>query len=133
MRAGETWILVFLVVFVTGGIFAAVKAMPDMTEEGLTGQLHEELSVYDQLKEEIRPYHFGNRPSESFSGDTTVLKVDLDYNMYSQTQANLHVTRILRRLNFERIIAQQRQAGGIVFNADFPNGQPIQIHFIDPR
>ncbi len=133
MRAGETWILVFLAVFVAGGIFTAVKAMPDMAEEGLTGQYHEELSIYDKLKEEIRPYHFGNRPTESFSEDTTVLKVDLDYNMYSQIQANLHVTRILRRLNFEHIIAQQRHAGGIVFNADFPSGQPIQIHFIDPR
>ena len=133
MRAGEKWLLISLVVFIAGGAFTAVKAMPDMTEGGSEGQPVEELSLYDLLKEEIKPYHFGNVPLESFSGDTTVLVVDLDYNMFSEAQANLHVTRILRRLDFDRITVQERMAGGMVFQAEFPNGQPLQILFRDPR
>ncbi|MCK5131676.1 MAG: hypothetical protein KAR40_05930 [Candidatus Sabulitectum sp.] len=132
MRAGETWILASLVVFLAGGIFTAVKAMPDMTEPDSESHPPEELSLYDQLKHDIQPYHFGNVPRESFSGDTTVWVVDLDHNMYSLPQANLHVTRVLRRLGLDRIIVHERTGGGIVFNADFPNGQPVQIHFTSP-
>ncbi|MCK5786064.1 MAG: hypothetical protein KAH54_05855 [Candidatus Sabulitectum sp.] len=133
MRAGEKWFLISLVVFIAGGAFTAVKAMPDMTEGGSESQQIEELSLYDLLKEEIRPYHFGNVPSESFSGDTTVLVVDLDCNMFSEAQANLHVTRILRSLDFDHITVQERMAGGIVFRAEFPNDQPLQILFKTPR
>jgi len=132
MRTGETWIIVTLAVFLSGGIFTAVKAMPDMTERDSASTHVEELSLYDQLKLEIQPYHFGNVPRESFSADTTVWVVDLDYNMYSQAQADLHVTRVLRRLNFENITVRERAPGGMVFCAEFPNGQPFQIHFTAP-
>lgn len=132
MRTGEIWILASMTVFLAGGIFTAVKAMPDMTELDPESRPLEELSLYDQLKQEIQFYHFGNVPRESFSGDTTVWVVDLDYNMYSLPQANLHVTRILRRLGFNDIIVSERIQGGMVFNAVFPNGQPIQIHFTAP-
>ncbi len=132
MRRGETGILAALAVFIAGGIFAAVKAMPDMNELSTGNQLREEFSLYDRLKQDIQPYHFGNVPRESFSGDTTVWVVDLDHNMYSLPQANLHVTRVLRRLGFSSIIVRERRAGGMVFNADFPNGQPLQIHFTSP-
>ena len=133
MRTGETWVIASLVVFVAGGLFTAVKAMPDMVMLDIEAQPEEELSLYDQLKKEIQPYHFGNLPTESFSGDTTVFTVDLDYNMYSQAQANLYVTRILRGLDFADIIVRERITGGMVFSANFPNEQPIQIHFNDPR
>lgn len=132
MRTGETWILAALAVLLSGGVFTAVKAMPDMTEQSSEILPSEELSLYDQLKLEIQPYHFGNVPRESFSGDTTVWIVDLDCNMYSQAQANLHVTRVLRRLNFKDIVVRERVSGGMVFNAGFPNGQPFQIHFTAP-
>lgn len=132
MRTGETWVLASLAVFLAGGIFTAVKAMPDMSETGLEGQPRAELPLYDQLKQDIQPYHFGNVPRESFSGDTTVWVVDLDYNMYSLPQANLHVTRVLRRLGFSGIIVRERITGGMVFNSNFPNGQLLQIHFRSP-
>ncbi|OPX28756.1 MAG: hypothetical protein B1H09_07370 [Gemmatimonadaceae bacterium 4484_173] len=132
MRAGEVWFLISVAVFLSGGIFTAVKAAPDMTVLYPESQLPETLSVYDQLKLEIQPYHFGGVPRESFSGDTTVWVVDLDYDMYSIPQANLYVTRILRKLNFSRIIARERETGGIVFSALFPNGQPLKIHFTSP-
>ncbi len=133
MRTGEICILASMTVFLAGGIFTAVKAMPDMTELDPESRPLEELSLYDQLKQEIQLYHFGNVPRESFSGDTTVWVVDLDHNMYSLPQANLHVTRVLRRLGFNEIIVSERIQGGMVFNAVFPNGQPIQIHFTAPR
>jgi hypothetical protein len=132
MRAGEMWILVFVAAFLSGGIFTAVKDMPDMAVLYPESQSTVELSVYDQLKIEIQPYHFGNVPRESFSGDTTVWVVDLDHDMYSLSQADLYITRILRKLNFSRIIARERETGGIVFSALFPNGQPLKIHFTSP-
>ena len=133
MRTGELWILVSLTVFLVGGVFTAVTAMPEVTQLDSEALPREDLSLYDQLKQDIQPYHFGNVPRESFSGDTTVWVVDLDHNMYSLPQANLHVTRILRSLDFSSITAQGRGAGGLVFNADFPNGQPIQIHLTSPQ
>ncbi len=133
MRRGELWILVSLTVFLAGGVFTAVKAMPEVTQLDSVALPREELSLYDQLKQDIQPYHFGNVPRESFSGDTTVWVVDLDHNMYSLPQANLHVTRVLRRLGFDSITAQERHTGGLVFSADFPNGQPIQIHLTSPQ
>lgn len=132
MRTGETWILILLAVFLAGGVFTAVKAIPDITEFSQGNEPGEELSLYDQLKNDIQPYHFGNVPRESFAGDTTVLVADLDYNMYSSIQANLHITRVLRRLGFSDIVVCERTAGGIVFRADFPNDQPLQIHFTSP-
>jgi hypothetical protein len=132
MKSGEMWVLVSLLVFVSGGVFAAVEAMPEITELYSKSRYPVELSLYDQLKFEIQPYHFGNVPRESFSGDTTVWVVDLDYNMYSLPQADLYVTRILRKLGFSRIFVTEREAGGIVFNADFPNGQPLRMLFTSP-
>jgi hypothetical protein len=132
MKSGETGILVALIVFVAGGLFTALKAMPDTPGEVSGEQPRIELSVYDQLKQDIQPYHFGNVPRESFAGDTTVWMVDLDHNMYSIPQVDLYVTRILRRLDFSGITARERASGGIVFNAAFPNGQPLEIHFTSP-
>ncbi len=132
MRSGETWILALVLILISGGVFTAVKAAPDMTVPDPESQLPEDLSVYDQLKIEIQPYHFGGVPRDSFSGDTTVWVVDLDYDMYSIPQANLYVTRILRKLGFSEIIVEEREAGGLIFSANFPNGQPVQIHFTSP-
>ena len=132
MRSGETWIIVAVTILLAGALFTAFKGMPDQEMYCLESSQPVELSVYDQLKQDIQPYHFGNVPRESFSGDTTVWVVDLDHNMYSLPQANLHVTRILRRLGFNNILVTERAAGGMVFKANFPNDQPLQIHFTSP-
>jgi len=132
MKSGEAGILVALIVFAVGGLFTALTAMPDMLEQVSGAPQQVELSLYDQLKVEIQPYHFGNVPRESSAGDTTVWTVDLDFTKYTVPQVNLYVTRILRRLSFSGILARERASGGIVFNADFPGGQPLEIHFICP-
>lgn len=132
MRAGEAGILIALAVFLAGGVFVGLKDIPHEVFPGGTVESEVELSVYDMLKQSIQPYHFGNVPRESFSGDTTLWVVDLDHNMYSIPQTDLHVTRILRDLQFTDITASERLSGGIVFRALFPNGQPLEISFTCP-
>ncbi len=101
MKAGETGVLAALVVFLAGGLFVGLSKMPEQELFFRTPEPEEELSVYEQLKLELRPYHFGNLPkSESFRGDTTVLSADMDYIMYSVPQIDLHITRLLRNMEF---------------------------------
>ncbi len=132
MRTGEAGILIALAVFLAGGVFVALREIPHEVFLGGTVESEVELSVYDMLKQSIQPYHFGNVPRESFSGDTTLWVVDLDHNMYSIPQTDLYVTRILRDLQFTDITASERLSGGIVFRALFPNGQPLEISFTCP-
>ncbi len=128
MKAGETGVLAALVVFLAGGLFVGLSKMPEQELFFRTPEPEEELSVYEQLKLELRPYHFGNLPkSESFRGDTTVLSADMDYIMYSVPQIDLHITRLLRNMEFTGITAAETVTGGIVFKALFPNGQPLEI------
>ncbi len=132
MKSGEVWVLVSLIVLVVGGLFSEIVSMPEPAEASLENADEAELPIYEILKQSIQPYHFGGLPLESLSGDTTVWKVDLDYNMYSLHQANLEITRILRNLNFENIFVRERSAGGMIFSASFPDGQLIKIHFKNP-
>ena len=132
MKAGEAGVVAAMSLLLAGGFFVGLKDLPDRELlEGLP-EPAPELSVYDLLKQSIQPYHFGNLPRESSRGDTTVWKVDLDHNMYTVPQVDLYVTRELRNLQFTRITAAEREQGGIVFNALFPNGAPIEIQFICP-
>lgn len=132
MKAGEAGVVTSVLVLLTGGIFVGFTQMPEPPITEGAYQQPEEMSVYDQLKLAIQPYHFGNLPRESFRGDTTVWVVDLDHNMYTIPQVDLHVTRELRELEFNGITAAERAAGGLVFNAVFPNGQPLEIQFTCP-
>lgn len=132
MRTGEVGILAALAVFIAGGIFVAFAESPAPVFIEGASEPEIELSVYDMLKQSIQPYHFGNVPRESFRGDTTLWVVDLDHNMYSVPQTALHITRILRDLQFTEITASERLSGGIVFNALFPNGQPLEMSFTCP-
>lgn len=132
MKTGEAGVLAAVVLLLAGGLFVGFTPMPEqeLFETGMEPE--EELSVYDRLKHSIQPYHFGNLPRESFRGDTTVWVVDLDHNMYTIPQVDLYVTRELRRLQFSLITAAERGQGGIVFNALFPNGLPVEIQFTCP-
>lgn len=131
MKRGEAGVVTALLVFLAGAVLIAATDPPEPVQGQLSGEIAE-ISVYDQLKQAIRPYHFGNVPRESFRADTTVWVVDLDYNMYTVPQTDLHVTRILRELGFTDIEAGERASGGIVFRAVFPNGQPLEINFTRP-
>jgi len=132
MRIGEAGVVVALAVLIAGGIFSGVNEMPDIASISSISETPVELSVYDQLKLAVQPYHFGNFPRESFRGDTTVWVADLDHNMFSIPQTDLYVTRALRDLGFTDIRAAERASGGIVFNAVFPNGQAIEINLTSP-
>ncbi len=133
MKAGETGVLAALVLFLAGGVFVGLSEMPEQDLSSRAPEPEAEMSVYEQLKLELRQYHFGNLPkSESFRGDTTVVSADLDYIMYSVPQADLHITRTLRNMGFTRITAAETATGGIVFNAIFPNGLPLEIRLNRP-
>ncbi len=132
MGKGEFGILTALTVLVAGAVFVGAVESPDSDHFADLQGVHCEVSVYDRLKEQISPFHFGNVPRESFRGDTTVWVVDLDHNMYTIPQTDLYVTRILRNLGFTSIEAAEKAAGGIVFNGVFPNGQPLEINFTCP-
>lgn len=132
MKSGEAGVLAAALLLLGGGLFVGFTPMPEreFIEAGM--EPVEEVPVYESLKRAIQPYHFGNLPRESFRADTTVWVVDLDHNMYTIPQVDLHVTRILRELQFTAITASERAQGGIVFNALFPNGQPVEIQFTCP-
>ncbi len=130
MKTGEAGVLTAAALLLAGGLFVGFTPMPEL--ELIEVGMEQELSVYDELKQSIQPYHFGNIPRESFRADTTVWVVDLDHNMYTVPQVDLYVTRILRELQFTGITAAERDQGGIVFNAVFPNGQPMEIQFTCP-
>lgn len=132
MKTGEAGVITALAVLLAGGVFVGFSELPDAASASGEDLMQAELPVYDQLKIAIRPYHFGNFPRESFRGDTTVWVADLDHNMYSIPQTDLYITRALRDLEFTGIRAAERPSGGIVFNAFFPNGQPIEIQLTCP-
>lgn len=130
MKAGEAGVLAAAALLVAGGLFVGFTPMPQGELLERQDAAEENLSVYDQLKEAIRPCHFGNFPRETFRGDTTVWVADLDYNMYTVPQVDLLVTRKLRELEFTGITAREGEDGGIVFRALFPDGQPLEMQFI---
>ncbi len=130
MKTGEAGVLTATGLLVAGALFVGFTPMPEL--ELMEAGMEQELSVYQRLKQSIQPYHFGNLPRESFRADTTVWVVDLDHNMYTIPQVDLYVTRVLRDLQFTGITATEREQGGIVFNAVFPNGQPVEIQFTSP-
>jgi len=132
MKAGEAGVVTAVIVLLTGGLFVGFTGMPEPEFLEEFAEPRVELSVYDQLKQSIQPYHFGNLPRESFRGDTTVWVVDLDHNMYTIPQVDLYVTRKLRDLQFTDITAAERASGGLIFNAAFPNGQLLEIQFTCP-
>ena len=130
MKTGEAGVLTATGLLVAGALFVGFTPMPEL--ELMEAGMEQELSVYQRLKQSIQPYHFLNLPRESFRADTTVWVVDLDHNMYTIPQVDLYVTRVLRDLQFTGITATEREQGGIVFNAVFPNGQPVEIQFTSP-
>jgi hypothetical protein len=73
---------------------------------------------------------YGNRPRESFSGDTTVLTMDLDMSLYTPVQANLYITRALRSTGIEHITTMERPGGGLTFVALFENDRPLRLELL---
>lgn len=132
MKAGEGGVIAAAAVFIAGGIFVGVTPLSVEEPSPQEEDAGDEWSVYEELKTSIQPYHFGNLPRESFRADTTVWVVDLDYNMYTVPQVDLFVTRELRDLGMTAITARERSGGGVVFNAVFPNGLPLEIQFTCP-
>ncbi len=85
------------------------------------------VSQLEELKNMCGDLIYGSLPRESFAGDTTILTMDLDGNLYTPAQANLYLTRALRTVGIEHLSTIERTEGGLTFLALFDNGQPLRL------
>jgi len=85
------------------------------------------ISQLEELESMCGDLIYGTLPRESFAGDTTILTMDLDGNLYTPSQANLYLTRALRTAGIEHLSTVERAEGGLTFFALFENGQPLRL------
>lgn len=137
MKPGEYLILLLLVVCAGGVLVTSLKPGPDTGLAGLSPQVADSTEIaparpVDLLSEGCSVFIYGNRPRQSFAGDTTVLTMDLDLAAYTVTQANLSITRLLRRCDITLLETRQRSGGGLTFLATLPDGKPLRMELKAP-
>lgn len=137
MKPGEMMILLLAVVGL-GGV-AATAFYPDVDASLLSGGGEDspetpiqQTNPMDQLSSGCSELIYGNLPRQSFSGDTTVLTMDLDIAAYTVTQANLEITRLMRRCGIVLVSTRERPGGGLTFIAEFPGGEPLRLELKAP-
>lgn len=137
MKPGE-YLIVLLLITCIGGVLVTILepcldpglALPE-TEEADSVALAPQSPV-DQLSQGCSVFIYGNCPRQSFAGDTTVLTMDLDLAAFTVTQANLSITRLLRRCDITLLETRQRQGGGLTFLATLPDGKPLRMELKAP-
>ena len=123
MTLSETGLVLLVACGITGLILVIATPEPQIPVDG---SVHAEITQLEMLESMCGDLIYGNLPRESFSGDTTVLTMDLDRSLYTVTQANLYLTRVLRRAGIEHLVTLERQEG-LTFLATFENGQPLRL------
>jgi hypothetical protein len=73
---------------------------------------------------------YGDQPRISVSADTTILRMDLDEDRYTVAQANLFITRALRRCGCGHTATYERPDGGLSFVASYPDGRPLRLELV---
>ena len=137
MKPGE-YLIVLLLLTCVGGVL--VTTFKPCLDPGLALRESEQAdtvtqapqSPVDQLSEGCSHYIYGNFPRQSFAGDTTVLTMDLDLAAFTVTQANLGITRLLRRCDITLLETRQRSGGGLTFLATLPDGKPLRMELKAP-
>jgi len=137
MKPGE-YLIVLLLLTCVGGVLVTV--LKPCLDPGLAVRESEEvdsvaqtpLTPVDRLSEGCSAFIYGNRPRQSFAGDTTVLTMDLDLAAFTVTQANLGITRLLRRCDITLLETRQRPGGGLTFLATLPDGKPLRMELKAP-
>ncbi|GEM_PF-605094 len=137
MRPGEYLIVLLLFTCVGGVLVTTLQPCLDpglavRESEEADSVVHAPQSPVDQLSEGCSLFIYGNCPRQSFAGDTTVLTMDLDLAAFTVTQANLSITRLLRRCNITLLETRQRQGGGLTFLATLPDGKPLRMELKAP-
>jgi len=78
-------------------------------------------------------YGAGQPPRvDSLSGDTIVMRIDLDTTRFTQPQANLRITRLLREYGYTHHLTRRRVDGGLSFLTERPDGYPLRIELKIP-
>ncbi len=137
MKPGE--VLVIMLLLICAGGIAVTAFMPGLNAGMISGGTEGETSLVenpsdpvDRLAQGCSALIYGNLPRQSFSGDTTILTMDLDIAAYTVTQANLRMTRLLRDCSITLIETRQRAEGGLTFIATLPDGSPIRMELKAP-
>lgn len=131
MKSGELLLSLLILASIAGVVIAALLPGPDpslimaVTEDHENS--HQSRSPLDILSEGCSPLIYGNLPRQSFSGDTTVLHMDLDVAAFTVTQANLAITRLLGRCGMILHHTNRRPDGGLTFVASLPDGKPLRL------
>lgn len=137
MRPGE-YLIVLLLFTCAGGVLVTTlqpgldPGLAVRESEEADSVVHSPQSPVDRLSEGCSVFIYGNCPRQSFAGDTTVLTMDLDLAAFTVTQANLSITRLLRRCNITLLETRQRQGGGLTFLATLPDGKPLRMELKAP-
>lgn len=137
MKPGEYLILLLLAVCAGGVLTTILKPGPDPGLAGHSPRVADSTAIapacpVDLLSEGCSVFIYGNHPRQSFAGDTTVLTMDLDLAAYTVTQANLSITRLLRRCDITLLETRQRPGGGLTFLATLPDGKPLRMELKAP-
>ena len=78
-------------------------------------------------------YGSGQPPRvDSLTGDTIVMRIDLDTTRFTQPQANLRITRLLRQYGYNHQTTYRREDGGLSFLTERPDGYPLRIEIKRP-
>ncbi len=78
-------------------------------------------------------YGAGQPPRvDSLSGDTIVMRIDLDTTSFTQPQANLRITRLLHEHGYAHHLTRKREDGGLSFLTEKPDGYPMRIELKVP-
>ncbi len=141
MKPGELMVLLLAVVGL-GGVaataffspeFDAAAALLQGEAEGADESTVSSANPMDRLSSGCSELIYGNQPRQSFSGDTTILTMDLDSGAHTVTQANLKITRLMRRCGIVLLSTRERPEGGLTFIAELPGGRPLRLELKDPR
>jgi hypothetical protein len=137
MKPGEYLIVLLLLTCVGGAVVTIFKPCLDpglavLESEGADSVSHSPQSPVDMLSQGCSVFIYGNCPRQSFAGDTTVLTMDLDLAAFTVTQANLSITRLLRRCDITLLETRQRPGGGLTFLATLPDGKPLRMELKAP-
>jgi hypothetical protein len=123
MTLSETGLVLLFLCGLTGLVVVLATPDPVIPEE----IAQPEISQLEELQLRCGDLIHGNLPRESSAGDTTVLTMDLDRNLFTPVQANLYLTRALDETGMEHLSTVERIDGGLTFLARAGDGQPLRL------
>jgi hypothetical protein len=134
MKLSEVAVLLLTAAAVFGLVVMVVHPDAEARPEEVPQPVRQEVaeSTFGRECMEVG-YGAGQPPRiDSLSGDTIVMRIDLDTTRFTQPQANLRITRLLRRYDYDHRLTRRREDGGLSFLALRPDGYPLRIELKIP-